>query len=337
MKRPDPRILRAEKLLAEIGRMLAEIREGVPAPRPPPKRRRQYKLPSILAALREGASLDARGEARDPRLPSRNVLAKYRKTNRAFDREARELLKERGRIASRRKGRIAPNPGATVAAQRMPGQKYDWNAIAAKIEAGATVGPYSPNRHDLPSHTLIIARRKADPVFARRVTPALAKRFGLGRRILIDRPAVLELIRRGAVIKASPPEPGMPRKDLIDRERHEDPQFDADVRAAIAEARRRRKNRHRLSKLSRNAAWTLADKVVPRSIDPDLRGDVIGELALALCSGEVGVSDDLQVAWKRFRTQLTRSRWKESSLDAVIAGTESLRRIDLLSSDTEHF
>lgn len=141
MKRPDPRILRAEKLLTEIGRLLTEIREGVPAPRSAPKRRRRYKLPSILAALREGASLDARGEARDSRLPSRGVLAKYRRTNRAFDREARALLKERGRAASRRTGRIIPNPGATVAAERMPGQKYDWNAIAAKIEAGATVGP----------------------------------------------------------------------------------------------------------------------------------------------------------------------------------------------------
>jgi hypothetical protein len=131
MKRPDPRILRAEKLLTEIGRLLAEIRAGVPAPRAQPKRRRRYKLPSILAALRDGASLDAVGDARDPRLPSRNVLAKYRKTNRAFDREARALLKERGRAASRVKGRIAPNPGATVAAARMPGQQYDWNAIAA--------------------------------------------------------------------------------------------------------------------------------------------------------------------------------------------------------------
>lgn len=78
MKRPDPRILRAEKLLTEIGRLLTEIREGVPAPRSAPRRRRRYKLPSILAALREGASLDARGEARDPRLPSRGVLAKYK-------------------------------------------------------------------------------------------------------------------------------------------------------------------------------------------------------------------------------------------------------------------
>lgn len=84
----------------------------------------------------------------------------------------------------------------------MPGQKYDWNAIAAKIEVGATVGPYSPNRQGLPSHTLIMARRKADPVFAKRVTPVLAKRFGLGRRVRIDREAVLELIRCGADIKA---------------------------------------------------------------------------------------------------------------------------------------
>lgn len=160
MKRPDPRILRAEKLLTEIGRLLAEIRAGVPARRTQPKRRRRYKLTSMLAALRRGASLDAIGDARDPRLPSRAVLARYRKSNRAFNREAQVLLKERGRASSRMKRRVAPNPGAAVPAQRMPGQTYDWNAIAAKIEAGATVGPYSPNRQGLPSHTLIMARRK---------------------------------------------------------------------------------------------------------------------------------------------------------------------------------
>lgn len=128
----------------------------------------------------------------------------------------------------------------------------------------------------------------------------------------------------------------MPRKELIDRERREDPQFNDQVRAAIVEARRRRTNRHRLAKLSRNAAWTTAEGAVPRSIDPDLRGDVVGELSLAICTGEVGVGDDLQAAWKKFRTQLTRNRWKESSLDVVISGTENLRWIDLLSSDAEH-
>jgi hypothetical protein len=63
----------------------------------------------------------------------------------------------------------------------------------------------------------------------------------------------------------------------------------------------------------------------------------VGELSLAICGGEVGVSDDLQSAWKKCRARLTRNRWKESSLDAVIVGTENLRRIDLLSADAERF
>jgi len=182
-----------------------------------------------------------------------------------------------------------------------------------------------------------MARRKADPVFARRIAAVLAKRFGQGSRIRIDQDAVLELIRRGAIIKASPPERGMPRKDLIDRERREYPQFNQEIRKAIAEARRRRSNRRHLAKLSKNAAWTVANSAVPRTVDRDIRDDVVGELSLAICSGEVGVRDDLQVAWKKFRTELTRSRWKESSLDAVIAGTENLRRVDLLSADAERF
>lgn len=314
MKRPDPRIVRAEKLLVELGRLLSEIREGVPAPRPPQKRRRRYRLPSILAALREGASLDARGEARDPRLPSRGMLAKYRRTNTSFDRQARELLKERGRAASRRKGRIAPNPGAIVAAERMPGQRHDWHAIAAKIEAGATVGPYSPNRQGLPSHTLIMARRKADPVFARRVAAVLAKRFGQGRRIRIDQEAVLELVRRGAVIKASPPERGMPRKELIDRERREHPRFNEEIRKAITEARRRRTNRRRLAKLSKNAAWTIASGAVPRTLDRDLRDDVIGELSDPLAREIEGTLSGGAAAWNQHRLcrrlSPTRNGWR---------------------------
>ena len=337
MKAPDPRLQRAEKLLAEVARLLGEIKDGVPPPRRRRKPRRRYKLPQILAALREGARLDVQGGARDPRLPSRGVLAKYRKSSRTFDREARAILKARSLEACRRKGRLEPTPGARVAAPRMPGRNYDWDAIAAEIEAGAAVGPYSPNRQNLPSHTLIMARRKADPVFGARVAMVLAGRFGRGRRRHFERETVLELIRRGAVIKAWPPEPGMPAKYILDRERREDPRFNQGVREAIAEARRRRTNRHRLSKLPKSAAWFAAEGAVPRSIEGDLRSDVVGELSLLLCTGEVAIDGDLQTAWRACRTRLTRARWKESSLDAVIAGTSDLRRVDLLTTDAERF
>ena len=129
----------------------------------------------------------------------------------------------------------------------------------------------------------------------------------------------------------------MPRKELIDRERREVPQFNEEGRVAITEARRRRINRRRLAKLSRNAAWTIANDVVPRAIEHDLRGDVVGELSLAICSGEIGVGDDLKAAWKKFITQITRRRWKASSLDAAVTSMENLRYIDRRSTDAERF
>ena len=76
---------------------------------------------------------------------------------------------------------------------------------------------------------------------------------------------------------------------------------------------------------------------MPRSLEPDLRDDVIGELSLMICSGEVAIDDDLQAAWKRCRSQLTRNQWKEWSLDAVIPGTDNLRGIDLLEDTVERF
>jgi len=336
MKKPDPRVRRAEKLLAEVMRLLGEIRDGVPPPRQKRRRKqpRRYKLPAILAALREGAVLDASGSERDPRLPSKTVLAKYRKRNPAFDREAREILHQRWINAKR--GCVRPIRGATSWAKKLPGRRYDWEAIAAKIEAGATIGPASPNRQGIPCHTLIMQRRRADPVFAARVARVLESRFGSGRRIRIDREATLELIRRGAVIKAWPPEPGMPRKDLINRERREDPAFNVAVLTAIREARRRRGNRLRLARLPRDAAWRAAIAAVPRSISPDLRDDLVAELSLMICSGETAVDGDLAAAWKACRTRLNRLRWRESSLDTPIAGTSDLRRIDLLAEDVEH-
>lgn len=337
MKRPDPRLQRVERLLTEAMRLLTEVKTGIPAPRRRKKTRRRYRLPQILIALREGAPLDARGKDRDPRLPSRTTLAKYRNSNREFDREAGEVLRQRAKNSSQKKGRLLPNPGAVVWASRLPGSGYNWDEIASKIEAGATIGPGSANRQGLPSHTLIMARRKADPVFAARVAAVLHGRFGLGRRAVFDLDSVLELIRRGSVIKSSPPQPGMPRKEFLDRARREDPIFNAAVLAAIAEARRRRTNRNRLAKLPRTAAWDVSQGTIPRSLDPELRGDLVNELCLMICSGEVGVDGDLQRAWRTCRTRINSHRWKEKSLDAPIPGTDGLRAIDLLDDDSPRF
>jgi len=333
--KPDPRVQRAEKLVKEALRLLAEITAGVPAPRRRRRRRRRFQLPRILAALRDGASLKAPAAERDPRLPSLKVLAKYRASNRAFDRQASEILKERHRAAARMSRQVVA--GAKDWAARLPGERHDWEAIAAKIEGGATIGPYSPNRQGLPSHTIIMARRMADPVFGRRVAAAIAARFGRLRRKAYDREAVLSLIVAGAVIKAWPPEPGMPPKYALDRDRREDPAFDVQVKAAIKEALRRRRNRMKLAKLTADAPWRIAEGAVPKSLDPEIRDDVVGELALLICSGEVGSGPEAALAWRSCRAKLTGHRWKETSLDAPVAGLDGVRRIDLVSADAERY
>jgi len=477
MKRADPRVQRAEKLLLKALQLIAEIKAGVPPPRKKRRRApRKYKLPAILQALRDGAKFEPLAKDRDPRLPSRGLLAKYRKAHPAFGREAGEILRERHREAARRNRGSGPTLGANTWAMRLPGRGYDWDEIATRIENGAVIGPYSKNRQGLPSHTLIMARRKADPVFARRVAAAIGPRMGAGRQIThdFDSEKVLELIRRGAVIKASPPEPGMPLKYVIDRRRQKHPDFNVAVKHAIAEARQRRALRERkerlrasgssespdidwgaviaeiqagasinhrgkdrrslpsaraiayhrekdpafasrvadaikgrlgargnwreehhdnilelvrsgakltslppapgmptidvlrrmrrdspifaaaltealaearrrrsnllaLKKLGRNGAWELAQHAVPGGIDPQLRGDIVGELSLMLLSGLVGPHEDLAPAWKKCRTRLSAGRWKEVSLDAPISGTDGLRRIDLLAEDAERF
>ncbi|MGE5501481.1 MAG: hypothetical protein ACM3W4_06105 [Ignavibacteriales bacterium] len=125
----------------------------------------------------------------------------------------------------------------------------------------------------------------------------------------------------------------MPRKDRLDKERRHDPDFNAAVLEAIADARCRKKNRRKLARAGRNAAWSAAEGAVPRNLDPELRGDVVGELSLMICEGRVAVDGDLASAWKRCRTVVSGHRWKELSLDAPLRGTERLTRLDLIDSE----
>lgn len=243
-KSPDPRIKKLERLLGQAMDLLANIRESAPAPVLRRKPRRRYRRAPIIAALQEGARLSARAAERDPRLPSYPTLHALRQRDRAFDTEVRRALQERPKA---RRAPLSSGP----ASRHLPGAAHDWEWIAQLIEAGATVGPKTKNRQGLPSHTLIMARRKADPVFAARVNPIIGRRRE--RSVVLDREAVLSGIRRGAVIKAYPPEAGMARKDLIDRERREDPAFDTAVREAIVEARRHRFQRLRERKPPRPA------------------------------------------------------------------------------------
>lgn len=332
MTSPDPRLANIERLLSQGHSLLAEIGQGVPALRRPPRKRRRFSNEAILAALAEGHVANRSAADRDPRLPERKALNRRRKADPSFDAQVRELIA--ARVPTRAMSAVE---GASDWGQRLPGTQYDWDEIAAKIEAGATVGPASPNRQGLPSHTLIMARRKADPVFAARVHKVLVGRFGRNTRKKYDHQAILERIRCGAVMKGYPPAPGMPPRTWIERERHEDPAFDKEVREAIKEARRRRLNRRRLATSSGTAAWVAAQSAVPRQIPDPTRADIVGELSLLICEGIVGVDGDLSAAWKRCRTKLNRDQWKEFSLNDTIPGTDGLTRIDMVSDETPHF
>lgn len=333
MRHDDPRLKEAERLLLKATALITEVRAGVAAPRKSKRRRKRINTRAVLAALQEGALMTAKGDERDPRLPPVSTLAGYRKRNPRFDAQIKSITSQRCFEACRRRRPNSPIIGIATESGRLPGKNYDWNAIAEKIEGGATIGPYSTNRRGLPSHTLIMARRKTDPEFAARVTEVLKGRTGGRVRNAVDKPSVLELIRNGAVIKAEPPQPGMPRKAILDGMRKADPAFNADMLEAISEARRRRFNRLALSKRNPETSWIVAEGAIPRLSDADLRRDIVGELNLQICEGIVGLGDDLAAAWKRCRTRLSAPRWIEVSLDAPIPGTDGLRRIDSIPSD----
>lgn len=56
-----------------------------------------FAFPTFSLRFETGASLEAKGASRDPRLLCRAVLARYRASNPALDREAGALLKQRQR------------------------------------------------------------------------------------------------------------------------------------------------------------------------------------------------------------------------------------------------
>ena len=330
MKKPDPRLKRIETLLAKAIALIDEVRTS-----PPPRRRRKrqrqrqrrFDLRGILSALRDGADPNAKRPSRDPRLPCRLTLNRYRRDDSQFGAEVGELLRARRRQSNR--GRTA------IRRPRKNARSYNWDEIATRIEAGAKIGQHSSNRQGLPDHSIILRQRRIDPAFAARIDPILTARRM--HHADFDAAAVLDLIRQGAEVKNSPPQPGMPTYSTIKTRRKRDNAFASAYEIALTERRRRAANRGKLSRLSRDAGWVAAQSAVPMTMDRDLRDEVVAEISLMICSGEVGIDGDLKTAWKACRTKLSRPRWKESSLDAPIAGTDGLKRVDLLRSDAEHF
>ena len=275
---------------------------------------------AVLAHVRGGAHVKACPP--DPGMPSSYILGRERRANPEFDRDMSVAIKEgqRRRLALVR---------------RKPPTHYDWNAVAAEIEAGASVSQKSKNRGSLPSEQAIYNRLKRDPLFNARIGPVLAARLS-PRRSDLDIAEVLERIRNGAPIWRRPPAPDMPSPQLLYKMRTRDAAFAREISEAMAEAKRRKTNQVELKAAGRDAAWKAAQRAVPTSIHPDERDDIVSELSLRLCSGEVAISGDMGAAWRRCRTTLNAHRWKETSLDAPIAGTDGLSRLDMLPADALH-
>lgn len=82
--------------------------------------------------------------------------------------------------------------------------------------------------------------------------------------------------------------------------------------------------------------WAEAHAVVPRGLPDHVRDDLISELVLRRLEG--GAPDfrtELRSVMKDHHAMM--GTWRERSLDAVIPGTDGLRRVDLLTDDCERF
>jgi hypothetical protein len=305
-------------------RVLASVRRPWPLEKRRAKQRITFNHADVLARIREGARISA--SPPEPGMPPQWAIQRDRRTDPAFDVGLRQAV----RFAQRKR----PPPRVQV---RSEYPQYSREAAAAAIEAGASTGPKSKNRGALPPHHVIERWIAIDPAFAARVCPLLAARHaGLGPEDF-DPEAVLEKVRSGVAIDERPPAAGMPSYKVFGRMRRRSLAFDKAAAAALAEGKRRRLNQHHLAKLGRDAIWRLAQAAVPRSMDADVRNDIVSELAVKLLSGEVGADDDLAAAWKRCRTKITGHRWKETSLDAPLNGLEGATRLDMLPADHPRF
>lgn len=295
-------------------------------------RRRKARTPidqaATLAGIRRGAIVSAYPP--EAGMPPKRMIYRERREDPAFDAAVRAAMLEarRARVKDRIRIRIRALPGAGV----------DWDAVAREIEAGAFVSRRSNRRGSLPPAGLIELRLRTDPVFAARVRPILALRHPVRS---VWGPAqyedILERARTGTRLWRDPPEPGMPSGKVLERMRRQSRDFAEALSGAVAEARRRKANMSKLCKMGRDAAWKLAQAAVPKSLEPDARDDIVGELSLQLVAGIVAPDGDLSTAWKRCRTRLTSQRWKEVSLDAPLDGYQGASRIDFLTDDTPHF
>jgi hypothetical protein len=90
--------------------------------------------------------------------------------------------------------------------------------------------------------------------------------------------------------------------------------------------------------LKANALYAAADAAVSRSLPAHIRADVISQMVLDVLEGWLDLAN-LKTFAKDYVRKLDREsgRWNTVSLDAPIPGTDDLRLIDTLDTDTVRF
>lgn len=90
--------------------------------------------------------------------------------------------------------------------------------------------------------------------------------------------------------------------------------------------------------LAANPLYAAIEAAVPRGLPHDVRADVISQMALDVLEGWLDLAD-VKKAARQYLTAHDRAsgRWDHVSLDAPMPGTDDLRMIDTLTTDTVRF
>lgn len=87
--------------------------------------------------------------------------------------------------------------------------------------------------------------------------------------------------------------------------------------------------------LARNELWSAANAVVSKGLPRDDRSDIIQELVLAMLEGRASAVTLRNEA--RLATTKHYREFHHHSLDAVMPGYETMRLMDTIAADAEHF
>ena len=85
--------------------------------------------------------------------------------------------------------------------------------------------------------------------------------------------------------------------------------------------------------LQGNALYAAASAAVGRFVPPDVRDDVIGDMIADHLDGELALADFPTQAARYLRRVVRAGELRNVSLDAIVPGTDDLRRIDMLADD----